>query len=167
MRFRPFDERDHEALHQLDLRILRQEDAQFDERPDREREGRIRTSLAALRFYQRSEHSFVADDGDVVAALFAQSIWQGDKPCVWISKILADSTQDHFSVWVSGLLKACIKSAFDTGIYEIHGCFNPIELEVAGPHGFGSQGTQAICHLGSRAHTALLRDVSDTEADAL
>ena len=62
MRYRVFTEDDFEALSALDLSVQRHLDARFDALPEREREGRLRTSLASLRFYLRSEHSFVAEE---------------------------------------------------------------------------------------------------------
>lgn len=153
MFYRAFTDADFDALQQLDLTVLRHEDPNFDALPDREREGRVRTSLAALRFFERSEHSFVADDdGKVVGALFAQSVWQGDRPTVLISRVW--TAQGAPQGTAAGLLKACSKSAYDTAVYEVHLPVTPELTAAAGEENFREVGRYAVRHLGTRGQTA-------------
>lgn len=151
MRYRAFTETDHDAIVALERVVLLQEDPNFDTLAEKEKEGRIRTTEASLRFFQRTEHSFVAEFDDVIhGAVFAQSVWHGDKPTVWISRIMIHP--DAPAATLSGLLKACSKSAYDTAIYELHTCLTP--EQVADAEGFRSQGIYAVRHLGSRSETA-------------
>ncbi|GGJ41272.1 DUF1999 domain-containing protein [Deinococcus roseus] len=151
MRYRAFTDADHDLIVALERTVLLQEDPNFDALPDREKEGRIRTSVASLRFFERTEHSFVAEAEDVLyGAVFAQSVWHGDKPTVWISRILLHPAAP--SDTLAGLLKACSKSAYDTAIYEVHTCLTPEQAAAA--EGFRSQGIYAVRHLGSRSETA-------------
>lgn len=149
---RPFTQSDFDALAALDLATLRREDPNFDALPEREREGRARTSLAALRFYERSEHSFVAEqEGDLLGALFAQSVWQGDRPTVLVTRVwLASGAPQETG---SALLRACTKSAYDAAIYEVHLPVTP-DLQGAATEGFREVARLAVRHLGSRADSA-------------
>lgn len=151
MRYRAFTDQDYDALVTLERTVLLQEDPEFDALPEKEKEGRIRTTIASLRFFQRTEHSFVAEADDVLyGAVFAQSVWHGDKPTVWISRIMMHP--DAPETALAGLLKACSKSAYDTAIYEVHACFTPEQVSSA--EGFRAQGIYAVRHLGSRSETA-------------
>ncbi|WP_045234276.1 DUF1999 domain-containing protein [Deinococcus pimensis] len=153
MFYRAFTSADFDALARLDLAVLRREDPAFDTLPDREREGRVRTSLAALRFFERSEHSFVADeDGELVGALFAQSVWQGDRPTVLVSRVwVADGAPADTA---AGLLRACTKSAYDAAVYEVHLPVTEALAIAAGAEGFRDVGRYAVRYLGTRGETA-------------
>ena len=122
MRYRVFTEDDFEALSALDLTVQRHLDADFDALPEREREGRLRTSLASLRFYLRSEHSFVADEaGQLLGLMLAQSVWMGDRPIILVTAcLLHPALNDRGSGTAAALLHAVIKSAYDAAVYEIH-----------------------------------------------
>ncbi len=153
MMYRAFTSADFEALAALDLAIARAADSAFDTLPEREREGRLRTSLAALRFYERSEHSFVADDdGRLVGAILAQSVWQGDRPTVLVSRVLVapDAPEDT----ARGLLRVCAKSAYDTAVYEMHLPVDESLREAAAAESFRAVGVYAVRHLGTRSATA-------------
>lgn len=153
MLYRALTAADFGALAALDLAVLRREDPGFDALPEREREGRVRTSLAALRFYERSEHSFVAEkDGELPGAIFAQSVWQGDRPSVLVTRMWLAHAGDQDTA--AGLLRACSKSAYDAAIYELHLSVTPELLEGAAREGFRELGRYAVRHLGSRADTA-------------
>ena len=147
---RPFTQGDFEALAALDLATLRREDPDFDALPEREREGRGRTSLAALRFFERSEHSFVAEAGaGLLGALFAQSVWQGDRPTVLVARVwLAAGAPPETG---AALLRACTKSAYDAAIYEVYLPVTPELLAAAAAEGFRGVARLAVRHLGSRA----------------
>ena len=87
MRYRTFSEADYPAMQALDLTLQRQDPA-FDSLPERERDGRLHTSQPALKFYERSEHSFVAEEGDTLAGfILAQPVWQGDRPLVLVRTV--------------------------------------------------------------------------------
>ncbi len=162
MLFRPFDENDYPALQALDLEVLRGEDPSFDQLDPLERQSRIRTSEAALKFYERSEHSFVAQDhtGDdqILGAIFAQSIWQGDKPCVWVSRlwVLNSSLSDKVG---EGLLRACSKSAYDTAVYEVHLSLPHKWSAFAAAQDFRADGIYAVRHMGRRSSLKLGADL--------
>lgn len=149
MFFRAFQESDYAALQALDLAYQHTLDPNFNQLPDREREGRLRSSLAALKFFERSEHSFVADeDGDIQGAIFAQSVWHGDKPTVLVTALMATDP-----VVARGLLRACSKSAYDTAIYEVHAPLLQAHYTAAEAEEFRAVGVYAVRYLGSRAQT--------------
>ncbi|MFC4455496.1 DUF1999 domain-containing protein [Deinococcus sonorensis] len=153
MRYREFTEDDFEALHQLDLQVQRQLDPGFDALPEREQEGRVRTSLPALRFYLRSEHSFVAEEaGQLLGLIFAQSVWQGDRPILLVTACLVDRTAPPQTA--AGLLHAVVKSAYDAAVYEVHYPVTATLDSAAEAEGSHVLGRYAVHHLGSRQQTA-------------
>ncbi|MFC4639568.1 DUF1999 domain-containing protein [Deinococcus hohokamensis] len=153
MRYRTFGEADHAALQALDLRTQQHADPDFDRLPEREREGRRHTSLAALKFYERSEHSFVADqDGTLQGFVFAQPVWQGDRPIVLLRTLtLAPGAPEDTA---AGLLHAVVKSAYDSAVYEVHFPLTPELRAAATQEGANVLGQYATLHLGSRNSTA-------------
>ena len=152
LRYRPFSEADFAAMIALDLSVQRRADPAFDTLEGREQEGRIRTSLAALKFFERSEHSFVAEDAALRGAVLAQYVWQGDRPIVLVTRLLL--SPDAPPETAAGLLHACVKSAYDTAIYEVHFPVTP-ELESAA-HAEEAHilGRYAVRYLGSRHESA-------------
>ncbi|MEF2278018.1 DUF1999 domain-containing protein [Deinococcus sp. YIM 134068] len=154
MRYRTFAEPDYEALQALDLAAQRQLDPRSDALPDREREGRLSTSLPALKFYERSEHSFVAqgDSGALAGAIFAQHVWQGDRPIVLVRSVLL--APEAPAGTAAGLLHATVKSAYDTAVYEVHFPVTPALEAAATEEGAHVSGRYAVRHLGTRAETA-------------
>ena len=149
MMYRPFFEQDFVALQALDLEQLRLEYPNFDSIEEREQQGRIRTSLPALKFYERSEHSFVAEDDDTLhGAIFAQSVWQGDRPTVLISRLWV--RQDTLEV-ARGLLKACAKSTYDAAVYELHGLFLRKWFELGTLEEFKTEGLYGVRLMGTRS----------------
>lgn len=153
LRYRTFTEADYAALAALDLAAQRAADPAFDTLPEREREGRLGTSLPALKFYERSEHSFVADaGGEVVGAVFAQHVWQGDRPIVLVRTVLLAPGAPEETA--AGLLHALVKSAYDTAVYEVHFPLTPALDAAAKGEGAHVTGRYAVRHLGSRADTA-------------
>lgn len=154
MRYRTFAEPDFAALQALDLTAQRQADPAFESLPDREREGRLSTSLPALKFYERSEHSFVAQDGagTLQGLILAQHVWQGDRPIVLVrTVILAPGALEDTS---AGLLHAAVKSAYDTAVYEVHFPLTPTLEAAAAAEEAVLIGRYAVCHLGTRAGSA-------------
>ncbi|MBZ9713047.1 DUF1999 domain-containing protein [Deinococcus multiflagellatus] len=153
MRYRTFTEHDYEALQALDLNAQRGADPAFDTLPERERDGRLHTSLAALKFYERSEHSFVAElGGDLHGFVFAQSVWQGDRPIVLVRTLSLNPGAGPEVA--SGLLHAVVKSAYDTAVYEVHFPLPPALVGAAAQEEAVVTGQYAVCHLGTRAKTA-------------
>jgi len=149
MMYRPFFESDFDALQALDLEQLRLEHPDFDSLEEREQQGRIRTSLPALKFYERSEHSFVAEqDGALHGAIFAQSVWQGDRPTVLISRLWV--REDNLEV-ARGLLRACAKSTYDAAVYELHGLFPKKWLELGALEEFKTEGLYGVRLMGTRS----------------
>lgn len=157
LRFRTLTEHDYDALAALDLAAQRALEPAFDTLPEREREGRLSTSLPALKFYERSEHSFVADgEGGLCGFVFAQSVWQGDRPLVFVRTLalrpgLAPELADEAA---RGLLHAVVKSAYDAAVYEIHLPLTPELADAARAEEAHVVGQYGVVHLGTRAQTA-------------
>jgi hypothetical protein len=157
MIYRAPTEEDFASMQALDLELAMLEDPAFDGLPDRERASRLRTSLAALRFHARTEHSFVAADGldalaPVLGFVLAQSVWMGDRPLVWVSSLRVHP--DAPAGAGAGLLHACVKSAYDTAVYEVHMAVSEADWPLAEREGFRDGGRHAVRYLGSRNETA-------------
>ena len=165
--FRLLVEEDQPDIVALDLAAQYEYDANFDALPQREQEGRLCSSLGAVKFYARSGHSFVAVRGGVnVGFALAQTIWQGDDSIVLVRTIITSPTltQELRAEIYNGLLRAIFKSAFDTATYQIHFCPAPNMLPAnndpnsdAPDHDLGqirTLGPYAVRYLGSRDETA-------------
>ena len=163
MRYRVFTEDDFQAMSELDTLVQSHADTGWAALPGREQEGRLRTSLPALRFYLRSEHSFIAEaraSGDetpgglLTGVIFAQSVWMGDRPIILVTACLVRPGSEQGGETAAGLLHAVIKSAYDAAVYEVHYALTP-QLEVAAQaEGSHLIGRYAVHHLGSRQETA-------------
>ncbi len=110
-------------MQALDLELARLENANFDALSQKDKATALRTSLPALLFYSRSEHSFVAIEANsqsdtqpstVYGFIFAQSVWMGDKAFIWVSSIRVHP--DAPPGCLPGLLHCVTKSAFDGSI---------------------------------------------------
>ncbi|WP_407568954.1 DUF1999 family protein [Deinococcus altitudinis] len=163
MRYRVFTEDDFGAITELDALVQAQADPGFAALPEREQEGRIRTSLPALRFYLRSEHSFIAEErqsgdetpgGRLTGVVLAQSVWMGDKPIILVTACLVRPGSEDDGRTAAGLLHAVIKSAYDAAVYEIHYPLTPQLEHAAQAEGSFVTGRYAVHHLGSRQQTA-------------
>jgi Protein of unknown function (DUF1999) len=153
LRYRVFSEADFPALQALDLDVQRRLHPAFDTLEEREREGRIRTSLPALKFFERSEHSFLADEnGGVQGVILAQPVWQGDRPIVLVVQVLIAEHAPPETA--TGLLHACVKSAYDTAVYEVHFPLTPELDSAAATEEAHVVGRYAVRHLGSRLDSA-------------
>jgi Protein of unknown function (DUF1999) len=162
MIYRAPQEADFLGMQALDLELALTEDPKFDQLPERERAGRLRTSLASLRFFARSEHSFVAIDASsaddpeattVLGLILAQSVWMGDKPVVWISALRVHPDAPNGTL--PGLLHASVKSAYDTAVYEVHMAADRTLWPFAQREGFKDAGLKHVVrYLGTRANTA-------------
>ncbi|GAA5512236.1 hypothetical protein Dcar01_00950 [Deinococcus carri] len=154
LRYRTFAEPDYDALQALDLAAQRQADPAFDTLPAREREGRLGTSLPALKFYERSEHSFAAQDeaGQMQGLILAQHVWQGDRPIVLVRAVIL--APDAPEGTAEGLLRAAVKSAYDSAVYEVHFPLTPSLEAAARREEAHLTGGYAVCHLGTRAMSA-------------
>lgn len=75
-------------------------------------------TAGTLRFFGRTEHSFVAQQSGpgshVLGFVFAQAVWTGDRPQVFVTRIAAAG--GHAT---QALLKALVKSAYDCGVYDL------------------------------------------------
>lgn len=151
MQFRTFTEQDFEAMQALDLQWQRHNDSDYDQLPERERTSRLSTSLPALKFYERSEHSFVADQNGICGFVLAQSVWQGDKPIVLVRTLLHMTQDDEIA---KGLLHATVKSAYDCAVYEVHLAGNAITQAAVMAEEAHALGQYVVCHLGTRAQSA-------------
>ncbi|MFN3266605.1 MAG: DUF1999 family protein [Deinococcales bacterium] len=124
MVYRAPTETDFAGMQALDLELARLSHPHFDTLPETERQAMLRSSLAALRFYARSEHSFVAIEagGDeepstVYGFVHAQSVWMGDKAVVLVSCLRVHP--DAPLGCTPGLLHCVTKSAYDGAVYEL------------------------------------------------
>ena len=153
-RYRAFAEPDFEVMQALDLAAQRRAAREYDTLPGREREGRLSSSLAALRHYERSGHSFVAEDHDdrVRGYVLAQSVWQGDRPALLVRALVLDDAQDEDMR--RGLLRAVVKSAYDTAVYEVHLPVTPELRATAQAEEAHLTGQYGVIHLGTRAESA-------------
>ena len=104
MLYRFLEEPDFEPLEELERRLA----------PGRTEHG-YRATPASLRYYSRTRHSFVAEEGDELHGfLLAQAVWQGDRATVLVTRALADDAET-----LEGLLRALVKSAYDANAYEV------------------------------------------------
>lgn len=74
----------------------------------------------ALRFFERSGHSFVAEgtrEGAVAGFLLAQAVWSGERPTVHGTRLAVSRSGSAASR--SALVKALVKSAYDAGVYDL------------------------------------------------
>ncbi|GAB5602745.1 DUF1999 family protein [Thermus sp. FJN-A] len=95
MRVRPFTELDLERLNQV-----------AKDRP---------LSLGAVRFFARTGHSFLAEEGESpLGFALAQAVWQGEATTVLLTRIEGKDQKV-----LEGLLAAVVKSAYDAGVYEV------------------------------------------------
>ena len=141
MHYRVFEEPEFAALRELERRV-------FPDRP----ESFYRANLAALRFYARSGHSFVAsDDQEPRGFVLAQAVWQGDRATVLATRIAAESAEVY-----GGLLRALVKSAYDANAYEVAllaepGVNRELDRQLAEAGLTSSGRTLFVRVLGSRA----------------
>lgn len=109
-----------------DLERLAELDGAYSSRHGLERA----VNLAALRFFERSGHSFVAEVGGAVVVdsaatdstagaelagfLLAQAVWTGERPTVHAHRLAARAEGAS-----GALAKALVKSAYDAGVYDL------------------------------------------------
>lgn len=80
-------------------------------------------SLASLRHFERSGHSFVAERESVGGAalvagfVLAQAVWTGERPTVQGTRLVADSAGAAEAR--PALAKALVKSSYDSGVYDL------------------------------------------------
>jgi Protein of unknown function (DUF1999) len=157
MIYRPPQDADFPGMQALDLELLRSEHAKFDAFTGKERAVLIRSSLPSLRFYARSEHSFVCIESvhadpleptSVYGFVLAQSVWMGDKAMVWISSLRIH--HDAPAAVLPGLLHAVTKSAYDGAVYEIHLMADKHLIPFADREGYVESGKHLVRLLGSR-----------------
>ena len=170
-RYRQFSQPDFEVMQALDLAEQRRTAPGYDALPEREQEARLSSSLAALRHYERSGHSFVAEDHDdrvrgyvlaqsvwqgdrpaLLGCVLAQHVWQGDRPIVLVRTALL--APDAPAKAAAGLLRAVVKSAYDAAVYEVHLPVTPELHAAARAEEAHLTGQYAVIHLGTRAESA-------------
>ena len=140
MHYRFIEEPDFAELSQLERELL-------PDRPD----AFYRCQPAALRFFARSNHSFVAaDETGLHGFVLAQAVWQGDRATVLVTRIAAGSGAVY-----AGLLKALLKSAYDANAYEVALLVDENERQdlnqAALENGFSDSGLKMLVRvLGSR-----------------
>ncbi|WP_457637237.1 DUF1999 family protein [Oceanithermus sp.] len=140
MHYRFIEEPDFAGLAQLEKELLPGKPETF-----------YRCKPAALRFFARSNHSFVASgEKGLHGFVLAQAVWQGDRATVLVTRIAAESQEVY-----AGLLKALLKSAYDANAYEVALLVNEERrgqlVEAAQESGFSDSGLKMLVRvLGSR-----------------
>ena len=152
--YRPMNEDDFAGIQAVELEALNA-DTLLSTLSEHERNARVLASLAALRFYARTGHSFVAAEPKAqrdatLGYLLAQAVWHGDRPTVHVSSVRVHA--DSPAVTLNGLLRACVKSAYDSGVYEVRlSADNAQELQAAQHEGFKETSSRSLVRfLGSR-----------------
>ena len=70
-----------------------------------------------LSFYSRAGHSFIAEERGVISGfVLGHAIWDGSRPSVRIRRVVSSENQSHIR---AALLDAVVKSAYDSGVYDI------------------------------------------------
>jgi hypothetical protein len=158
MIYRAPTEADFAGMQALDLELARLSQPDFDNLPEKERQAVLRSNLAALRFYARSEHSFVAieaggeEPSTVYGFVLAQSIWMGDKANIWVSSLRVHP--DAPPGCMPGLLHCVTKSAYDGAVYELFLTADPHLEAIAQREGYkDSKHKHMVRLLGSRGAT--------------
>ncbi len=73
---------------------------------------------SSLNFYTRTGHAFVAvKEGEVTGFAFAQSIWNGTRPTVYLNRLAVADLDDSESRLA--LIEAVTKSAYDAAVYDL------------------------------------------------
>ena len=80
--------------------------------------------------------------------ILAQPVWQGDRPIVLVVTVLL--SPDAPPETASGLLHACVKSAYDAAVYEVHFPLTPALEAAAHSEEAHILGRYAVRYLGSR-----------------
>ncbi len=110
IRIRPLVDADFESLAVIDASYAAEHDLP------------AAVSLATLRFFERSGHSFVAERVDQAGAatvtgfVLAQAIWTGERPTVHGLRLAVDAVGAVEARLA--LVKALVKSAYDAGVYD-------------------------------------------------
>jgi len=140
MHYRFIEEPDFAKLARLERDL-------FPDQPD----SFYRCQPAALRFFARSNHSFVAaDETGLHGFVLAQAVWQGDRATVLVTRIAGKNDAVY-----GGLLKALLKSAYDANAYEVALLVDENERpdlnQAARENGFSDSGRKMLVRvLGSR-----------------
>lgn len=75
-------------------------------------------SRSSLHFYVRTGHSFVSvKAGQATGFVFAQSVWNGTRPTVYVNRLAVANLEDTESRLA--LLEAVTKSAYDAAVYDL------------------------------------------------
>jgi len=107
---------------------------------------RERTNRAALVFFSRTGHSFVAEEeGRPLGFVLAQPLWQGDRATVLATRLVAKSPEVE-----EALLAALTKSAYDAAAYEVAVVGDDLEADTLTSLGFVAGPRLFVRALGSR-----------------
>ena len=107
---RPLTSEDEETLGPLDSSYA----AQYGLQPV--------VTKSSVSFYVRSGHAFVAvRGGEVVGFVFAQAVWNGTRPTVYVNRLaVADAADTDIDTEArEALLEAVTKSAYDAAVYDL------------------------------------------------
>lgn len=81
---------------------------------------------AALGFFARSGHAFVAEAGGRLhGAVLAQAVWDGVRPTVRVSRLIGSSEARRV------LAEAVVKSAYDAAVYDLAAEVPAADAELA------------------------------------
>lgn len=73
---------------------------------------------SSVSFYVRSGHAFVAArGGEAVGFVFAQAVWNGTRPTVYVNRLSVRDPTDTEAR--EALLEAVTKSAYDAAVYDL------------------------------------------------
>ncbi len=76
---------------------------------------------SSVSFYVRSGHAFVAvRAGETVGFVFAQAVWNGTRPTVYVNRLaVIDAADTPHNEVREALLEAVTKSAYDAAVYDL------------------------------------------------
>ncbi len=133
MQVRPLTQEDGARLAELEAAALKPHQ-------------RERTNPAAIAFFARSGHSFVAEEaGTPLGFVLAQPLWQGDRATVLATRLVAKTPEVK-----EALLAALTKSAYDAGAYEVAVVGDETEEAALKQAGFVAGPRLFVRALGSR-----------------
>jgi len=106
---------------------------------------------AALRFFARTGHAFVAEQGDAVRGFaLAQALWDGVHPTLWLMRLVGADVDAR-----AALAEALVKSAYDAAVYHLRADLPPTDAPLQTTLRASGWQPQPLAHfvrtLGSRA----------------
>jgi hypothetical protein len=83
--------------------------------------GEVLVQRSSLSFFERTGHAFTAfQDGQVIGFVFAQAVFNGTRPTVFVSRLAAHHEDTEVVERALELLvEAVTKSAYDAAVYDL------------------------------------------------